>query len=228
MPLPRFLKLDPADRAPILDAATREFAEHGFEGASQNRIIEASGISKGAMYYYFADKADLYGTVVDRAVAQMLEAIGPLDPFDDAPSFWAACEAYVERATMVAFGMPELARLGVALSTVVFPQLARLAKHVYRNEAGVLDALAARAAAYVEQVLARGQRVGAVRTDVPLPLLTQASMGLLMALDRWFADNLSTTPPDELAALGPKSIELCRDLLSPKPRPNPKQKGKES
>ena len=213
MPLPRFLKLDPADRAPILDAATREFAEHGFEGASQNRIIEASGISKGAMYYYFADKADLYGTVVDRAVAQMLEAIGPLDPFDDAPSFWAACEAYVERATMVAFAMPELARL---------------AKHVYRNEAGVLDALAARAAAYVEQVLARGQRVGAVRADVPLPLLTQASMGLLMALDRWFADNLSTTPPDELAALGPKSIELCRDLLSPKPRPNPKQKGKES
>lgn len=213
MPLPRFLKLDPADRAPILDAATREFAEHGFEGASQNRIIEASGISKGAMYYYFADKADLYGTVVDRAVAQMLEAIGPLDPFDDAPSFWAACEAYVERATMVAFGMPELARL---------------AKHVYRNEAGVLDALAARAAAYVEQVLARGQRVGAVRTDVPLPLLTQASMGLLMALDRWFADNLSTTPPDELAALGPKSIELCRDLLSPKPRPNPARKGKKS
>ena len=37
----------------ILRAALAEFAAHGFADASLNRIIEAAGISKGSLYYYF-------------------------------------------------------------------------------------------------------------------------------------------------------------------------------
>ena len=44
-------------------AALDEFAAHGFHDASLNRIIEAAGISKGSMYYYFDGKEDLFAHV---------------------------------------------------------------------------------------------------------------------------------------------------------------------
>ena len=42
------------------EVAAREFGEHGFEGASLNHILAEAGVSKGAAYYYFEGKADLF------------------------------------------------------------------------------------------------------------------------------------------------------------------------
>src|SRR5512141_1007466 len=66
MPNARWNRLAPDKQARILDAAARAFAEHGLAGASINRILADSGMSKGAAYYYFEDKADLFGTVARR------------------------------------------------------------------------------------------------------------------------------------------------------------------
>src|SRR5260221_3490175 len=64
MPFERFEKLAPAKRERILEVAAQEFAANGFEGGSINRILERAQMSKGAAYYYFADKADLFGAAV--------------------------------------------------------------------------------------------------------------------------------------------------------------------
>ena len=67
MPFPRFEKLAPQKREHLLDVAAREFAIHGFNEASINRILEQAEMSKGAAYYYFEDKGDLFCTVVQYA-----------------------------------------------------------------------------------------------------------------------------------------------------------------
>ena len=64
MPRPRFENLPLAKRRRILETAALEFATRGFDAASLNRIIRSARISKGAAYYYFDDKADLYTAVV--------------------------------------------------------------------------------------------------------------------------------------------------------------------
>ena len=64
MPRPRFDKLPEEKRERILEAAAKEFVAHGYDGASMNRMLAEAGISKGAAYYYFDDKADLYATAV--------------------------------------------------------------------------------------------------------------------------------------------------------------------
>ena len=64
MALPRFAKLDPTKKATIIAVATEEFARQGYEKASLNRIIVRCGMSRGTLYYYFADKEDLYETVI--------------------------------------------------------------------------------------------------------------------------------------------------------------------
>jgi AcrR family transcriptional regulator len=201
MPLPRFAKLDTTQQQRLLEAATREFAEHGYEGASFNRIIIAAGVSKGAMYYYFADKADLYRTVVQRAVDAFAEAAGELDPFQDANGFWLSVAGLLERAATFLTQEPEHAALGRA---------------VYGQAGGVLDELVVSASRWVGALLVKGQRVGAVRQDVPHGLLTEAVTGLVVAMDRWLAAHWDELGPEEVARLAPKTLELCQDLLSPR------------
>jgi AcrR family transcriptional regulator len=53
-------------RERLLDAAELAFAAEGFGGASLDRIAEAAGFTRGAVYSNFADKADLFVAVLDR------------------------------------------------------------------------------------------------------------------------------------------------------------------
>ncbi|NIP78742.1 MAG: TetR family transcriptional regulator, partial [Gemmatimonadetes bacterium] len=85
----RFDNLEPERREAILAAAGDEFAAHGYSRASLNRIIEAAGISKGSLYYYFDDKADLFASVVMETVERVVEAVHAL-PLDNLTrtNFW--------------------------------------------------------------------------------------------------------------------------------------------
>jgi TetR/AcrR family transcriptional regulator, transcriptional repressor of aconitase len=49
-----------ARRAEILDGARRAFAEYGYKGATVARLEEATGVSRGAIFHYFENKADLF------------------------------------------------------------------------------------------------------------------------------------------------------------------------
>ncbi|PRW61836.1 TetR/AcrR family transcriptional regulator [Actinopolyspora mortivallis] len=62
----------------LLAAATRLFAEHGFETTSVQQIVDAAGVTKGAMYHYFGSKDDLlyeiYARVLRVQTARMEQA----------------------------------------------------------------------------------------------------------------------------------------------------------
>src|SRR5579859_567492 len=64
MPFPRFHKLPLKKRERLMEAAAQEFAAYGYDDASLNRILETVQMSKGAAYYYFEDKLDLFFTVI--------------------------------------------------------------------------------------------------------------------------------------------------------------------
>lgn len=51
-------------RQGILDAAEKEFAWHGYEGAHLQIIASQAGVQKTAIYYYFPSKAALYNAVL--------------------------------------------------------------------------------------------------------------------------------------------------------------------
>ena len=54
-------------RGQILQAALKNFASCGYAGTSVQQIVDEAGVSKPALYYYFADKAGLFRALVDRA-----------------------------------------------------------------------------------------------------------------------------------------------------------------
>lgn len=70
-------------RRRILDAASHEFAERGYDGATTRAIAARAGVDAAAIHHHFGTKADLFAEVVgvpmrpDRALPEILD--GPLD-----------------------------------------------------------------------------------------------------------------------------------------------------
>ena len=52
-------------RRRLLDAATIEFAQEGYDGANINRISKAAGFAKGTIYNYFPSKRALMLSLID-------------------------------------------------------------------------------------------------------------------------------------------------------------------
>lgn len=50
----------------LLAAATRLFAEQGYDRTSVQEIVEAAGVTKGALYHYFGSKDDLLHEIYGR------------------------------------------------------------------------------------------------------------------------------------------------------------------
>jgi AcrR family transcriptional regulator len=71
-------------RRRILDVAADEFARRGYSNVTIEEIAAAAGVTKGAVYYWFADKddlgRDLQHELYDRMAAT---ALGALDPHAD-------------------------------------------------------------------------------------------------------------------------------------------------
>jgi AcrR family transcriptional regulator len=77
---PRAETVTVATPSRLLDAASREFAARGVEGARLADIASAAGITRPSLLYHFATKDDLYAATLQRAFSALssmvLEALG--------------------------------------------------------------------------------------------------------------------------------------------------------
>jgi AcrR family transcriptional regulator len=91
------------NRAAILDAAARLFAEHGVEAVSMDQVAAAAGVGKGTLFRRFGDKAGLASALLDARERVLQEAVlsgpPPLGPgAPDAERLAAFADAYLDYA----------------------------------------------------------------------------------------------------------------------------------
>ena len=65
-----------ATRSLILDTAELVFEQRGVSGTSLHEIAKAAGVTRGAIYWHFKDKADLFNAMMDRATMPLEEGGG--------------------------------------------------------------------------------------------------------------------------------------------------------
>jgi TetR/AcrR family transcriptional regulator, acrAB operon repressor len=71
-----------ATRSHILDTAELVFEQRGVSGTSLHEIAKAAGLTRGAIYWHFEDKADLFNAMMERATMPLEE--GDVCGFDGA------------------------------------------------------------------------------------------------------------------------------------------------
>jgi TetR/AcrR family transcriptional regulator, acrAB operon repressor len=64
-----------ATRNHLLDTAEHVFLQQGVAGTSLNDIATAAGTTRGAIYWHFKDKADLFNAMMDRVVMPLQGAM---------------------------------------------------------------------------------------------------------------------------------------------------------
>ncbi|WP_296445355.1 TetR family transcriptional regulator [Rhodoferax sp. UBA5149] len=78
-----------ATRHQLLDAAEHMFAEKGVSRTALLDIAQAAGVSRGAIYWHFKNKADLFNAMMERITLPMEEALHQIgndagkDPLDE-------------------------------------------------------------------------------------------------------------------------------------------------
>jgi AcrR family transcriptional regulator len=147
-------------RRNLLDAAKLLFNERGYEAATIRDIAAAAGLSTGAVFASFSDKADLFGAVI-------------IDDFDALIEHLNACdegEASAEAALLCLFSsiyafqrdhLP-LVRAAIGHSWLGQPEAER------RVRAGVKRVLA-----HVADVLRQGVDRGELSPDLDIRLTTE-------------------------------------------------------
>lgn len=95
--------LDTRER--ILDAARQEFLEKGYKGAWLRDIAKKAGVTTGALYGYFKNKEELYGTLVSPAYQ------GIVDLYRELLTRFAAMPHAQQQASMAAYTADGMIRM---------------------------------------------------------------------------------------------------------------------
>ncbi|MCC5964530.1 MAG: TetR family transcriptional regulator [Natronohydrobacter sp.] len=149
-------KQDPeAVQANILAAAAEEFAEHGLTGARVDEIAARTRTSKRMIYYYFGDKESLYRQVLEEAYRKVrseeasldLTSLPPLDALRKLVEF--TFDHHRANESFIRLVMIENVHKGKHLAGS--PLIARV-------NASAIER--------IEDICARGQKDGSIRSDV--------------------------------------------------------------
>ena len=146
-------------RDKLLQSAFEEIYRQGFQGASLEVILAKAGVTKGALYHHFPDKASLGYAVVDEVVRGLLleRWLGVLERQRGDPL--SALQGMLrERAAELTSGEIEL---GCPLNNLA-QEMSPLDEGFRRRASATFDTWIAGFA----KILKRGQAEGTVRADV--------------------------------------------------------------
>jgi TetR/AcrR family transcriptional repressor of nem operon len=157
MPGRRRVREPDVTRDKLLNAAFEEIHLRGFQGASVDSILTRAGVTKGALYHHFPDKASLGFAVLDevlrdRMVQRWAKPNGSDDPIT------ALQDVLRERAAEIT---PETVELGCPLNNIA-QEMSPLDERFRRRINTMFDEWIDGFSAALE----RGQAQGIVRRDI--------------------------------------------------------------
>ncbi|MFI0449990.1 TetR/AcrR family transcriptional regulator [Actinomadura sp. 6N118] len=157
----------------LLAVATRMFAEKDYASTSVQEIVEAAGVTKGAMYHYFGAKDDLLYEIYHRLLAMQMSR---LERIADGPG------SAEERLRAAALDVLETSFLHLDDFTVFW-------RSMHMLSATRQQAVRAERRRYHERfrgLVEEGQRAGAFRAEPPADLAVHFFFGAVHQIPTWY------------------------------------------
>ncbi|AIA02684.1 hypothetical protein DC74_2174 [Streptomyces noursei] len=175
----------------LLATATRLFAEQGYDRTSVQEIVDAAGVTKGALYHYFGSKEDLLHEVYGRVLRLQQER---LDRFADA-------DAPVEQRLRDAAADVVVTTIENLDDTKIF---FRSMHHLSPEKDKQVRAERRRYHERFRALIEEGQHTGVFSADVPADLVVDYHFGSVHHLGTWYREDGPLSPQqvaDHLAGL---------------------------
>ncbi|WP_326691441.1 MULTISPECIES: TetR/AcrR family transcriptional regulator [unclassified Streptomyces] len=167
----------------LLAAATRLFAEQGYDRTSVQEIVEAAGVTKGALYHYFGSKDDLLHEIYGRLLRLQTER---LDAFADreAPVEQRLHEAAVDVVVTTIDNFDD--------AMIFFRSMHQLSPEKQKQVRAERRRYHERFRALVEE----GQHSGVFSTATPADLVVDYHFGSVHHLSSWYRPGGRLTPQE--------------------------------
>ena len=165
----------------ILDVSMRLFSEKGYEHTTIQDIVDALGMSKGAIYHHFSSKLDILLRIADQILMVNEDMLGKIRDRKGLTGAEKLRELF-RTAVLQDYQQQLLGMMPCLLDNPKF--LALLIR-------SVLDDAAPH---YVQPILEEGMADGSIQTDSPREL----AQALLLLTDLWAAPILQPVPPEEV------------------------------
>jgi AcrR family transcriptional regulator len=176
----------------LLRVATRLFARHGFEGTSVQDIVDAAGVTKGAMYHYYGSKDDLLYEVYHQLLTMQMSHLSDIVKGSGTPE---------DRLRAAAIDVVESSLANLDDMIVFFRSL-----HMLPDDRQTQ--IRAERRAYHDQfrgLVEEGMAAGTFRTEVSADVVVHYFLSTVNQLGSWFR-------PD--GPLAPREVgEQYTDLL---------------
>ncbi|MBP2406239.1 HTH-type transcriptional repressor KstR2 [Streptomyces netropsis] len=157
----------------LLAAATRLFADQGYDRTSVQEIVEAAGVTKGALYHYFGSKDDLLHEVYARVLRLQQERLDAL----------ADSDAPVERRLRDAAADVVVTTIENLDDTKIF---FRSMHHLAPEKDKQVRAERRRYHERFRALVEEGQRTGVFSAATPADLVVDYHFGSVHHLSSWY------------------------------------------
>jgi AcrR family transcriptional regulator len=184
----------------LMRVSVELFAEHGYAQTSVQQIVDAAGVTKGALYHYFTSKDDLLFDIYDRLLSMQREHLDAIVArgLDPEQTIRLVCEDVIVTSIE-----------GLADGAVFFRSQHMLSekrqREVKKRRREYNDAF--------EAILGRGRETGVFRTDIPPAIPIANFFSDVHYLAQWYSPGGSLTKQQVASEL--TDLYLAGLLTSP-------------
>lgn len=182
----------------LLLAAAKLFAERGFEGTSVQDVVDAAGVTKGALYHYFASKDDLLYEIYARVLRLQTERL---------EKFVVSEEPVEQRVHAAAVDVVVTTIENLQDTVIFFRSLHQLSEDKQRE----VRRERRRYHEMFRGMIEEGQRTGVFRDDVRSDLAVDYFFGSVHHLPMWYRPRGRLSP----SAIGTTFADLFLAGLRP-------------
>ncbi|MEW2704125.1 TetR/AcrR family transcriptional regulator [Streptomyces koyangensis] len=165
----------------LLAAATRLFADQGYDRTSVQEIVEAAGVTKGALYHYFGSKEDLLQEVYARLLRLQQERLD---------MYAGSQEPVEERLRAAAADVVVTTIENLDDASIFFRSIHQLSPDKNKQVRAERRRYHERFRALVEE----GQQAGVFTRDIPADLVVDYHFGSVHHLSTWYRPDGPLTP----------------------------------